>query len=47
MPYLDYEHKQVNVDWLIMFSTIMTYLLMLDMRGLNWFEKLSESFWAT
>ena len=30
-----------------MFGTIMTCLLTWDKRGLNWFEKLSESFWAT
>ena len=31
----------------IMFGTIMTRLLTWDKMGLNWFEKLSETFWAT
>ena len=30
-----------------MFATIMTCLLTWDKLGLNWFEKLSEVFWAT
>ena len=28
-------------------AAIMTYLPMWDKLGLNWFEKLSEVFWAT
>ena len=30
-----------------MFGTIMTCMLTWDKMGLNWFEKLSEAFWAT
>lgn len=31
----------------IMFGTTMTCLLTWDELGLNWFEKLSETFWTT
>ena len=41
------RQKLVTVGGKIMFGTIMTCLLTWDKRGLNWFEKLSEVFWAT
>ena len=41
------RQKLVTVGEKIMFGTIMTCLLMWDKMGLNWFEKLSEAFWAT
>ena len=31
----------------IMFGAMMTCILTWDKLGLNWFEKLSESFWTT
>ena len=41
------RQKLVTVGGKIMFGTIMTCLLTWDKMGLNWFEKLSEVFWAT
>ena len=41
------RQKLVTVGGKIMFGTIMTCLLTWDKMGLNWFEKLSEAFWAT
>ena len=41
------RQKIVTVGGKIMFGTIMTCLLTWDKMGLNWFEKLSEAFWAT
>ena len=41
------RQKSVTVGGKIMFGTIMTCLLTWDKMGLNWFEKLSEVFWAT
>ena len=41
------RQKLVTAGGKAMFSTIMTFLLTWDKRGLNWFEKLSEVFWAT
>ena len=40
------RQKLVTVGGKIMFGIIMTCLLMWGRRGLNWFEKLSEAFWA-
>ena len=40
------RQKLVTVGGKIMFGTIMTCLLTWDKQGLNWFEKLSEVFWA-
>ena len=41
------RQKLVTIGGKIMFGTIMTYLLTWDKQELNWFEKLSEVFWAT
>ena len=41
------RQKLVTVGGKIMFGTMMTCLLTWDKMGLNWFEKLSEVFWAT
>ena len=41
------RQKLVTVGGKIMFGTIMTCLLTWDKQGLNWFEKLSKTFWAT
>ena len=41
------RQKLVTVGGKIMFGTMMTCLLTWDKMGLNWFEKLSEAFWAT
>ena len=41
------RQKLVTAGGKIMFGTIMTCLLTWDKLGLNWFEKLSEAFWAT
>ena len=41
------RQKLVTVGGKIMFGTTMTCLLTWDKQGLNWFEKLSEAFWAT
>ena len=41
------RQKLVTVGGKIMFGTIMMCLLTWDKMGLNWFEKLSEVFWAT
>ena len=45
--HLKIRQKLVTVGGKIMFGTIMTCLLTWDKMGLNWFEKLSEAFWAT
>ena len=41
------RQKLVTAGGKAMFGTIMTCLLTWDKQGLNWFEKLSEVFWAT
>ena len=41
------RQKLVTVGGKIMFGTIMTCLLTWDKIGLNWFKKLTETFWAT
>ena len=41
------RQKLVTVGGKIMFGTIMTCLLTWDKMGLNWFKKLTETFWAT
>ena len=41
------RQKLVTVGGMAMFGTIMTCLLTWNKQGLNWFEKLSEVFWAT
>ena len=41
------RQKLVTVGEKAIFGTIMTCLLTWDKQGLNWFEKLSEVFWAT
>ena len=45
--HLKIRQKLVTVGGKIMFGTIMTCILTWDKMGLNWFEKLSEAFWAT
>ena len=41
------RQKLMTAGGKIMFSIIMTCLFTWDKQGLNWFEKLSEVFWAT
>ena len=41
------RQKLVTAGWKAMFGTITTCLLTWDKRGMNWFERLSEAFWAT